>query len=387
MNIKHAIILALSSLLISTSLFSCSETETAVKETTSVQASTEAETSNDDLVHEELEGLENTQEPEEQIPEVVYTNPLSGLACDEYTTTKRPVAMMINNIKKATPQLGIARADIIYECIVEGGITRLMAVFSDYETLPETGSVRSSRDYYLDLAQSHDAIYAHCGGSEIAYSTIASRKIDNIDGVNGSYAESSAYWKNKDRVRAMGYEHASMTNGENLVKSISDMKFRTTLADDFSHPLNFAKESTRFQGTDAISLQIAFSHYAKSFFSYDENEKVYLKGQFSAPHIDGETGNTLSFKNIIILYAPYKNTGDSYGHLELNFTGNGYGMYISEGQAKSIVWKKYDRQTPYSLYEQDGTTPLLLNPGKTYIGITNSSHDVTVCPDQTYIVE
>ncbi|MBE6623399.1 MAG: DUF3048 domain-containing protein [Ruminococcaceae bacterium] len=319
-------------------------------------------------------------EPEpEPIPEPEFFNPLTGLACEKTIETKRPVAMMINNLKQAIPQLGISNADIIYECIVEGGITRLMAIFSEYKNLPTTGSVRSSRDYYIDLAQAHDAIYAHCGGSEEAYSVIANRKIDNIDGVRGSSSEAAAYWKDQDRVRNMGYEHASMTNGEKLSEAISNMKFRTEIKEDFAHPLNFADSEIDFTGDIANSVSISFSgKYSKSFFSYDENTMLYKKGQYDKAHIDAITDETLTFKNILILGVTYRDTNDEYHHLVMNFEGTGKGYYISNGKAKEIVWSKKDRQTPYKLFEADGETPLLLNPGNSYIGFANGLSTVYI---------
>ena len=334
------------------------------------------------------EDVEVEEEIEEEPPKVLYKNPLTGLACKEELINKRPVAMMINNIKQAIPQLGISNADIMYECIVEGGITRLMCVFLDYENLPVTGSVRSSRDYYIDIAQSHDAIYAHCGGSEDAYSTIAERRIDNIDGVRGSYAASSAYWKDQDRVRNMGYEHASMTNGENIAKAIANLNYRTTISENFTQPISFHPEETPFSGEGARSITISYSgSYSRSFFDYDEETGVYKKGQYGQAHIDANTNEAVTFENIIVLGVNYRDTGDSYHHLVMTFAGEGKGYYAANGVIKEIVWKKPDRQTPYALYETDGVTPLLLNPGKSYIGLSNGLSQVKYSPTDDYTIE
>ncbi len=378
MKIKNIIALVLSSLLLSSCFLAGCEKKTEVIEDSETVINETEENISEDENGEAANEDEVVPEPEPE-PEPVFYNHTTGLPCAEEMLTKRPVAMMINNLKQAIPQLGISNADIIYECIVEGGITRLMAVFSDYESLPTTGSVRSSRDYYIDLAQAHDAIYAHCGGSEEAYRIISERKIDNIDGVRGSTAEASAYWKDQDRVRNMGYEHASMTNGENLAKAVSDMKMRTEMSEGFSHPLLFAAEDTEFEGNTAKSVSVTYSgNYSRSFFSYDEEAKIYKKGQYGAAHIDANTESTLGFKNVIVLGVSYRDTGDEYHHLVMNFTGTGKGYYVSNGIAKEIVWAKADRQTPYKLFEADGTTPLLLNPGRSYIGFSNGLSSVTI---------
>ena len=323
---------------------------------------------------------EKEDTPEEEVPKSLpYVDPLTGLPCEKDYTSLRPIAVMINNIKQAIPQYGISEADILYECTVEGGITRLMGVFPDYASLPLLGSVRSSRDYYIDLAQAHDALYAHCGGSPDAYTAISTRKIQNIDGVNGSKAASDAYWKDPERVRNMGYEHASMTNGEKMAQAVEALGYRTELSEGFTQPLQFAETDAVRNGDKVLSLNVEFSFYAQSFFSYDPVRTAYIKGQYGKVHIDAGTGYPLTFKNILLLSATYRNiAGDEKNRLDLNFTGTGKGYYISNGEKTDIVYKKPDRQTPYRLYEADGETPLLLNPGKTYIGIIGGLSSVTL---------
>lgn len=308
-----------------------------------------------------------------------YIDPLTSLACSQDYSTRRPIAVMINNIRQAIPQHGISDADILYECLVEGGITRLMAIFPDYRALPTLGSIRSSRDYYIDLAQAHDALYAHCGGSDDAYSAISARHIDNIDGVNGSGAAASAYRKDPDRVKNMGYEHASMTDGDSMSGAIDALGYRTELSDSFTQPLRFAESDRALTGNTALSLNVKYSAYAQSFFSYDATRTNYLKGQYNDRHIDANNGYTLSFKNVVLLSANYSDiAGDEKHRLNLDFTGSGKGYWFSNGTQVEIVWKKPDRQSPYTLYEADGQTPLYLNAGKTYIGIIGSLGNVTV---------
>ena len=102
--------------------------------------------------------------PVEPEPALPYVNPLTGEGCARDIAQKRPVAVMLNNLKKALPQLGVSQADIIYEAPAEGGITRMLAVFQSVEEVGNIGSVRSARDYYVSLAMGHDALYLHAGG-------------------------------------------------------------------------------------------------------------------------------------------------------------------------------------------------------------------------------
>ncbi|HBD86903.1 MAG TPA: DUF3048 domain-containing protein, partial [Clostridiales bacterium] len=84
-----------------------------------------------------------------------YTNPLTGEGMDEDISGNRPWAIMINNLDKALPQCGVSQADIIYEIPAEGGVTRMMAIFSDISDVEAIGSMRSIRPYYADVGLSY----------------------------------------------------------------------------------------------------------------------------------------------------------------------------------------------------------------------------------------
>lgn len=304
----------------------------------------------------------------DEVPEEPkYYNKLTGLETTEELSNIRPVGIMINNIKQATPQQGISQADVIYEVLAEGGISRLFCLFTDYASLPETGSIRSSRDYYIDLADAHDAIYVHCGGSPAAYDTLKARGTNNMDGIYFS----TPFYRNEWRKKHMGMEHSMMTTGERLVKGIEEKGYRTT--SDFKQPFSFKESVSALEGenvTDAKNIAVEFSYYAKSTFDYDETTGTYLKGQFSAPHIDSNNNAQLAFENVILLYASQgavKN--DEKGRIHVDFIGTGDGIYITNGKSEPIKWSKESRTSSYTLYKADGVTELLLNPGKTYVGI------------------
>ena len=108
-------------------------------------------------------------EPEPYVPSGI--NPLTGEPMESRYENNRPVAVMLNNLKAAQPQLGISQADIIYEVPAEGGITRMLAVYQEPGSLGLVGSVRSARQYYWEIAQGHDAVYIHAGASPEFYNT------------------------------------------------------------------------------------------------------------------------------------------------------------------------------------------------------------------------
>ena len=311
---------------------------------------------------------------------VPYVNPLTGLPTSTDLSTKRPVAVMINNLRVACPQIGIAQADVLYECLVEGGITRLMAVISDYTAIGTLGSVRSSRDYYIDLAQNHDALYIHAGGSPQAYDELYRRNIDYICGVN-MYTPNTFY-RDQNRINTMGYEHSLMTNGSSLQSGIAFKGYRTDIKEGFSSPFVFDAEnhSAKDATTEAKHLILNYSSYAIAQMIYSESTNTYYRFQFGdQPHIDGATGEQLSFTNVLILYqAVSAIPGDTYGRLAVETTGEGKGWYVSGGKAVPIKWSKTDRDAVIQLTNVLGDEgPLVMAPGKTFVSILPTTAENT----------
>lgn len=326
----------------------------------------------------------NSQEdsPSDEITELpqepLYINPLTGLETQSDLSSKRSVAVMMNNIHLALPQIGISKADIVYEILEEGGITRLLAIYNDYETIPEIGSVRSARDYYIDIADAHDAIFVHAGGSSYAFAELAIRKTNNIDGLFVPQ-----FYRSAERRKTMATEHTLMISGEGLTKAISDKGYRTE--SDSPCPLVFGETTyTSDTAKTATHIKIPFSignnsnPYAVSFFDYDSQKGEYLKGHFKKAHIDGADSSQLSFKNVITLSCPHNIiAGDTSGCIQVHFTGTGTGTYSVNGTMRDIVWKRDSRRSSYTLYESDGETPLLLSPGKSYIAVIPTGTNLT----------
>lgn len=308
--------------------------------------------------------------PTEPTPE--YFNPLTGLGCDKDYSGVRPVAIMINNLWGALPQEGISDCDIMYECLVEGGITRLMVLSCDAESFGVIGSIRSSRHYYLDLAQNYDAIYIHAGGSSYAYEEIKSRGINNLDGVN-MYVP-GMFYRDKERLETMSYEHTLMTTGEKIVSGIAYKKYRTEIRDELKGKtaFDFVEFGTHrtLTGGEANCVYLPYSQYQQVRFDYNSENGTYLRYQFEdVAHIDKTTGEQLEFDNLIILFCPTKVIpGDTAGRLDVTTQGEGTGYYICEGNFEPITWNKPTEDSATTYFGVDGEE-LTLNRGKTFISI------------------
>jgi len=310
-------------------------------------------------------------EPEE------YTgplNPLTGLPTGGVEIQmNRPLAVVIDNIIPALPQFGVSKADIIYEILVEGGATRMLALFQDPSEAGVIGAVRSARLYTVDLAQSYDAIFMFSGGSPQANAAIRNRRITHI--VDGGGRGAQVFYRDRSR-RA---PHNLMTSGSLLEQHLPYLDLRLEHSGDFEHSLAFAKNGTPEYGSPATTFTVVFSPNAKSTsFSFNEETGLYSVRQHGRDHVDGNTNTQLEITNVLILRMATSGVpGDTAGRLAITTTGSGTGYFVNGGKYIPINWSRADNdsQFVYTLND-DYDTPLILGAGRTYICIIRSNMTV-----------
>ena len=313
-------------------------------------------------------------EPEPE-PEVVYpyTNPLTGEGLMEDISAKRPIAVMLNNLEKALPQLGVGQADVIYEIVAEGGITRMMAVFQDIDGAGDLGSIRSARDYYVNLAYGHDAIYVHAGGSPQAYEAIKGWGVSAIDFVNGPCGVES--WRDPERRASAGYEHSLLTSSANLLEQMPSC-FRQEHKEDYQVGWTFAEEAPA-GGETAQELTVPFSTYKTGYFTYDQQSGQYAISQHingnDHTYVDGNTDEAVLVSNVLVLYTDISAiAGDSAGRMSVRTTGTGSGLLFRDGQAYAITWQRDSKSSCYRFLGQNGEE-LALKPGSSYVNVVSTS--------------
>lgn len=315
---------------------------------------------------------EPAPEPE-PIPEPVGPagiNPLTGLPMEPEYEQNRPVAVMLNNLKKAQPQLGVSMADIIYEVPAEGGITRMLGVYQTLDGVGNLGSIRSARPYYIELAMGHDALYVHAGGSPEAYQDLKSWKVDYIDGVNGSASQSAVFWRDPERKKNKGYEHSLLASGETIQSFWDNSKYPKTHQDDYSYPQTFTDDPLT-GGTAAEHIKLYYTSYKTGLFDYDAETGKYLVSQYQAPYVDGNTGEQVGVTNLLILETSISAiSGDTAGRLKVRTTGEGEGTLYRSGQCIPIHWSRSNRDVPFSYTTSDGQ-PLALGRGNSYVCLIN----------------
>lgn len=296
-------------------------------------------------------------------------NPLTGEPVDKDESEMRPYCVMINNHPDARPCIGLSNASIIYEALAEGGITRMMAVFTDVNDIT-IGSIRSSRPYYISLAQSYDAIYVHAGGSDQAYSDMASLGIDHIDGVRGGRPnEASIYYRDQARLNeGRNLEHTLFATGSKIASFAKDnFELKHSSDYDTTYGLVFSPDAASQCKNASTDFKVHYSAGFATEFKYNAEKKCYNAYIDGKEYYDGGNDSSIDLTNVIILNVPTKSI-DSYGRQEMEVTGTGTGYFCCGGNYIEINWSRDNRADNFHYTLKDGT-PLALGIGKTYICI------------------
>lgn len=285
-------------------------------------------------------------------------------------TDERPIAVMIDNDdKNARPQAGLDDAYLVYEIVVEGGATRFMALYRDANT-EKIGPIRSSRHYFLDYLSEHDAIYVHCGWSDRAGYEITSRGLDKINGILGE--DAAPFWR-EDKFK--GDWHSTYTNIEKIKSHSQSKGFE--MKSTHKSSVNYSDEYFNLSSENAADeIYLPYSYVYNTGYTYNKETELYEKSINKAPYLM-QNGQTVAFKNIIIMLIGDSSLGDGTPRREVITTGSGEGYYITNGAYEKITWSKADRNSQ-TVYKNADGSPLLVNPGKTIINI--------ISPDADYII-
>ncbi|MBR1413181.1 MAG: DUF3048 domain-containing protein [Bacilli bacterium] len=293
----------------------------------------------------------------------------------DVNSKSRPFAVMINNINAARPlQSGLQDAYIVYEIIVEGGITRYMALFKDVDT-ERIGSVRSSRHYFLDYALENDAYYAHWGWSTQAQLDINSLKINNI---NGLVYEGKYFFR--DKTLRVSSEHRGFTKMSMLKEAAQNLKYRAETNKDLLLKYSATEiDTSNLEGViPANNVTIKYSNTITTSYTYDAENKVYKRFVNNQEHKDYVTGNQYTAKNIITYQVGNSTrSNDIKGRQNLNNIGSGNGYYITNGVAIPITWEKTSRESQ-TVYKFLNGEKITVNDGNTYIQIQPLNQPLTI---------
>ena len=312
----------------------------------------------------------DTQEVSDSEEEEILTAEVKNKDIQIFKGTDRPIAVMIDNHNQAWPQAGLNKAYLVYEAIVEGGETRLMALFKGV-TVDKIGPVRSSRHYFLDYALENDAIYVHYGWSPQAQYDISNLGVNNINGISES---ESSFWRVKDK-RA---PHNVATSTAKILSIAERKGYKTTSTKE--SVLNYVTDEVELtDGQSAEKITIPYSYSNDVEYTYDATTKRYQRYSKGVKETDWSTGENITTKNIIITFAKNSvlNDGENKDRQTLSNIGTLDGYYITNGKAIKITCEKTSRSAQTVYKDLDGNE-IKVNDGNTYVQICPINAKVTI---------
>ena len=308
----------------------------------------------------------NTMEEENTVEEEVVEEKKVQIFQGE----ERPIAVMIDNHSGAWPHIGLNKTYLVYEIIVEGGETRLMALFKNQD-LDVIGPIRSSRHYFLDYALENDAIYVHYGWSPRAQSDIRKLLVNNI---NGIFYNKPNFW----RITTKAAPHNAVTSTKQIWSMAKNLKYRTTSSQ--SSVLNYVVDDVLLEdGIDATSVKIPHSYLQTVQYKYNEETKRYTRYARGVLQKDNSTGKSVTTKNIIIEFVNNSRLQDGSGkdRQDLSNIGTFNGYYITNGKAIKIKCIKNARKEKTIYKDLEGNV-INVNDGNTWINICPKSAKVVI---------
>ncbi|PKR76684.1 DUF3048 domain-containing protein [Halalkalibacillus sediminis] len=340
-------------------LIACSDdtaTEDEVEEPEEETEETE-EAEETDETSDETETEEEPQEPE-------FTYPLTGEEAEQ-EVTNRAIAVQINNHSKARPQTGLIHADMVYEFLAEGPITRLVGIF--HSTIPEmVGPVRSARYYYMDTAKAHDAIYVYHGAANFIEEDLRNGYVDNL---NGMYYDNDQFLFKRESFRQAPH------NSYTFLENVYDMASRNNIETEREYEsYGFYNESElgSISGDTANRVNVRYFSEEQVTYEYDENEGAYTRYSDGQMSRDLNTEEPIQVENILIFETGHQ-VIDDVGRREVDLTSGGNGYLIQQGVVKEVEWRNVDGlMKPFT----DGTEAKLV-PGQTWINVIPGSPGLT----------
>ncbi len=317
-----------------------------------------------------VEQVEPSPAPE---PTPAYTAPLTGEA-QAVGDESRPIAVMINNAPAARPQSGLSEADMVYEVLAEGGITRLIAVYQSYHGEATIGPVRSIRPYLIGIGDSLHALLVHAGGSPDAYAILQHGGREHLDEITNAGAP---FWRDSsrkaphnlytnevklretalkkgyaDKVKIPSFPFLSVTTDQVNTSetatsgTIGDSETGNSDATDTSTSDGIdSTNSTMTDNTSAastesakkIELRFLLQSY-KVGYIYDQATDLYTRQINDKDHIDLNNKKPLTAANVVVLSGSYK-VLDDVGRLSLKLDSGGEALLFQQGKVIRGEWK------------------------------------------------
>ena len=289
------------------------------------------------------------------------TAPLSGLADPTGLSVKRPaLTIKIENTPEALPQWGVDQADVVYEEIVNGGITRLAAIFNSHAPV-KVGPVRSVRPTDTQIVWPLGGIFAYSGGAAYAVASISTAPVKLID-------ESSA--------GAAMFRDPSRYAPHNLF-AVAPSLFAFG-ATPVPPPVLFTyrQGTTPPNGPSVSKIVVPFPSIYPVTWTWDAATQSWDRTLFGQPDVTG-TGVRESPKNVVVMFVDYVNgigTEASYANLQ----GSGPVTIFTDGKKEVGTWSRGSSKGDVVTYQSANGAPMSLTPGQTWVELLNTGAALSV---------
>jgi len=320
---------------------------------------------------------------------------------------RRPLTVMIENHAEARPQSGLSRADIVYEAVAEGGITRFLAVYYCGGSAQDLliGPVRSTRIYYLDFASEYGdyPLYVHIGGANdfggFGDTHLKARALEqiqsygwgrynDIDHASITHKESTytddslTFWRDYERLPGVATEHTMYSTTDKLWwiaegRGLTNVNDEGKSWDEDFVPWKFKKEAGSDERGDVNDIKVTFWSGYQEYgvnWKYDKENNHYLRYNGGQPHKDKNNDEQLKAKTVIVQFMREEGPIDRNKHLLYTTTGTGKALVFQDGKAVSATWSKAERESR-TIFKAGGKE-IELNPGPIWIEIVPLGKEV-----------
>ena len=300
----------------------------------------------------------------------------------------RIVAVMVNNIcnsarQNARPQRGLSAASVLIESKVEGNISRLCALYSDVDAIPEVGPLRSGRDQFLQLVMPWQALYYHDGESVFCTQYVSQWDYSGLNIGGKSYFNTPTHPQvaHRDpRGGVVAYEHTEFTSGPEIRQAAGNAGISLTYDYDATF-FPFADYRTgetvlleSCQGARDVTVRHSAGY--QSAFHYSDPDKVYRMEMYSSrtgrfePAVDELNSQQLAFENLLVCFAPIAAyPGDSGDVQQVQYIAGGEAFLFTQGRVRPCQWSKLAPDLPLEV--TDNGQPVAFNRGRTYLAIVD----------------
>lgn len=288
----------------------------------------------------------------------VNTYPLTGVETNE-SVDHRIVSVMVNNQVQARPQSGLSKADIVFEILSEGDITRFLALFHS-EQPDVVGPVRSAREYYMNLAKDYEAIYIYHGAADFVNDIVAQSGVDFLNG--SSYDNDGHLFKRESFRKA---PHNSYLQFD-AVNDVAESK-GYSLTQSLELSLPFISEDDDVSGEVATEVSIGYigqnpNHIVQ--YKYNEETHLYERYEDDVQTVELNTEEPIEVSNVFIVEATHE-VIDKQGRRKIDFESGGQAYLLQGGQVQQVNWVNENGQiVPVKEGEDVGFLP-----GKTWINV------------------